>query len=160
MIHRLICFLIFTKNLKPDYTIYKMYPSLETPAEKIINKVQSLYFNEYFHNIIYESGGPEKLVLVSAVAYDSCNKYSGKTINGTSGFFKNKFDDVETYISKTVATVEDDYPVPYSTPPFDVVELYKGNSIPNEEKVLEYYDYDKCIVYNYNYDKCDIDINL
>ena len=84
MIHRLICFLIFTKNLFPDYTIYKMYPSLETPAEKIINKVQSLYFNEYFHNIIYESGGPEKLVLVSALAYDGCNKYSGKTINGTS----------------------------------------------------------------------------
>ena len=56
--------------------------------------------------------------------------------------------------------MEDDYPIPYSTPPFDIVELYKGNSIPNEEKVLGYYDYDKCIVYNYNYDKCDIDINL
>ena len=160
MIHRLICFLIFTKNLKPDYTIYKTYPWLETPAEKIINTVQTYYLNEYFHNIISESGGPEKLVIVSAVAYDSCNKYSGKTVNGTSGFFKNKFEDVETYISKMVATVDEEYPIPYSAPPFDIVELYNGNSIPREESVLEYYDYDKCIVYNYNYDKCDIDVRL
>ena len=59
-----------------------------------------------------------------------------------------------------IATVDDEYPIPYSVPPFDIVELYNGNSISREESVLEYYDYDKCIVYNYNYDKCDIDVRL
>jgi len=154
MLHRLICFLLFTKNLVPDYN--NLFAPYITPTDKIIENVHSQYINEYFHNIIANKN--EKVVLVTSVAYDSCNKYGGKTINGTSEFFKNTLDDVEVYISKMFATYEADYSIPYKTPPFDIVEFYQGESIPYEEKIMQYYEFDKCIVYNYNQDKCTIKV--
>ena len=153
MLHRLICFLVFTKNLVPDYK--NLFAPYITPTDKIIEKVLSQYLNEYFHNIIANKN--EKVVMVTSVAYDSCNKYADKPINGTSEFFKNTLDDVEVYISKMIST-RDDYTIPYTAPPFDIVEFYQGPNIPYEEKIMQYYDFDKCIVYNYNQDKCQINV--
>jgi hypothetical protein len=153
MLHRLICFLVFTKNLVPDYK--NLFAPYITPTDKIIDNVYGQYLNEYFHNII--ANKHEKVVLVTSVVYDSCNRYAGKTINGTSEFFKNTLDDVEVYISKMIST-RDDYTIPYTAPPFDIVEFYQGPNIPYEEKIMQYYDFDKCIVYNYNQDKCQINV--
>jgi hypothetical protein len=154
MLHRLVCFLLFTKNLVPDYkTLQAPYI---TPTDKIIDYVQTLYFNEYFHKIITDKH--EKVVLVTAVAYDACNKYSGKQNNATSEFFKSTMNAVETYIAKTITTSYDNFTIPYQKPPFDIVQLYQGNSIPNEVKLLSSWTFDKCMVYNYNYDKCNIEI--
>lgn len=155
MLHRLICFLIFTKNLIPDYT--NLYSPYITPTDKILNNVHSQYLNEYFNKILL-NGENEKLVFVTAVAYDSCNKYADKTINGTSEFFKNKVDGVETYVSKMISKSEPNISLPYIAPLFDIVELHQGQNIPHEEELLEYYNYDKCIVYNYNKDKCTIKV--
>ena len=158
MLHRLICFLIFTKNLIPNYK--NLYSPYITPTDKILDKVQNQYLNEYFHNIIKEQH--EKVVIVSAVVYDSCNRYSDESINDTSEFFKNTLDDVETYISKMISTIDYHYTntTPYQKPPFDIVEFYQGKSIPYEENLLDYYNFDKCIVYNYNSDKCKINSSL
>ncbi len=154
MLHRIICFLIFTKNLVPDYN--NLFAPYITPTDKIIEKVHSQYINEYFHNIIANKN--EKVVLVTSVAYDSCNKYADKTINGTSKFFKDNLDDVEVYVSKMFSTRDDYTTIPYKAPPFDIVEFYQGESIPYEEKIMQYYEFDKCIVYNYNQDKCTIKV--
>ena len=138
----------------PDYT--KLYSPYITPTDKILNNVHSQYYSEYFNKILTNQN--EKLVIVTAVAYDSCNKYVDKTINGTSGFFKNKVDGVETYVSKMFSKSEPNMSLPYIAPLFDIVELYQGQRIPHEEELLEYYNYDKCIVYNYNKDKCTINV--
>lgn len=154
MLHRVICFLLFTKNLVPDYT--KLFAPYITSTDKMLDKVHGQYYNEYFHNIITNKN--EKVVLVTSVVYDACNKYADKTINGTSEFFKNTLDDVEVYISKMISTYEADYSIPYTAPSFDIVEFYQGPNIPHEEKIMQYYDFDKCIVYNYNQDKCQINV--
>lgn len=46
----------------------------------------------------------------------------------------------------------------YKPAPFDIVDLYYGTNLRNEETLLESYTFDKCIVYNYNYDKCSIEV--
>ena len=154
MLHRLVCFLLFTKNLVPNYkTLQAPYI---TPTDKIINTVHTLYFNEYFHNIMTDKH--EKVVLVTAVAYDACNKYSGKQNNATSEFFKYTMNHVETYVSKIFTSSYENFTIPYQKPPFDIVQLYQGNSIPNEEKLMSSWTFDKCMVYNYNNDKCDIQL--
>lgn len=155
MLHRVICFLIFTTNLVPDYK--NLFPLYITPTNKIIDIAHAEYFNEYFHNII-PTNQYEKLVLVTSIVYDSCNRYANETINGTSKFFKNTLDDVEVYMSKMLSKYDDDYSIPYKRPSFDIVEFYQGSNIPHEEKIMKYYDFDKCIVYNYNEDECQINV--
>ena len=44
----------------------------------------------------------------------------------------------------------------YEPPLYNIVEFYKGSSIPNELTVFKSYNFDKCMVHNYNYDKCNI----
>ena len=157
MLHRLICFLIFTTNQIPDYK--HLYAPYITPTDSILNKVHTKYYSEYFHNIIEESH--EKVVMVSAVVYDACDRFSSSGIDyKMNDFFQGEVDDVETYISKMVSTKytdDDDNTLPYVKPDFDIVELYKGTSIPGEETLQKSYSFDQCIVYNYNYDKCTID---
>jgi hypothetical protein len=135
-----------------------------TPTDGILDSVLASYLNKYFNNIIEENY--EKLVMVSAVAYDACNKYaegSGVKNNKSSEFFKSTMSGVETYVSKIVANklawnkndtwknsrgeVED---------LFDVVEFYHGNRLEHEEQLFRFYNFDKCIVYNHNKDKCNI----
>lgn len=149
MFYRLVCLLIFTDRMIPDYT--NLRSPYITIADKIMDTVHTYYYNEYFNKILKNKF--EKIVMVTAIAYDSCNKYSDKKINGTNDFFKNKMEDVETYISKMVATF-DNTSIEYKHPPFDVVDLYYGTNLPNEEKLMNAYTFDKCMVYNYNYDKC------
>uniref|UniRef100_A0A6C0LTG1 Uncharacterized protein n=1 Tax=viral metagenome TaxID=1070528 RepID=A0A6C0LTG1_9ZZZZ len=154
MIHRLLCFLIFTTNLKPNYK--ELQSPYITPTDNILTKVHTMYFNEYFHSIIEEEH--EKIVMVSAVAYDACNKYAGKKNNQTSEFFKHTMDNVETYLSKMISSKHDttNITTTYEPPLYNIVEFYKGSSIPNELTVFKSYNFDKCMVYNYNYDKCNI----
>ncbi len=154
MIHRLICFLIFTTNQIPDYK--NLYAPYITPTDSILAKVQTKYFTEYFNTIIEESH--EKVVMVSAVVYDACQRFSSRVDYEMNDFFQGEVDDVETYVSKMVSTMNDDgNTLPYVKPDFDIVELYKGSSIPGEETLHDSYSFDQCIVYNYNYDKCTID---
>ena len=154
MIHRLICFLIFTTNQIPDYK--HLYAPYITPTDSILAKVQTKYFTEYFNSIIEESH--EKVVMVSAVVYDACQRFSSGVDYKMNDFFQGEVDDVETYVSKMVSTMIDDgNTLPYVKPDFDIVELYKGSSIPGEETLQKSYYFDQCIVYNYNYDKCTID---
>lgn len=154
MIHRLICFLIFTTNHVPDYT--QLYAPYITATDTILAKVQTKYYSEYFHNIIEESH--EKVVMVSAVVYDACDRFSSSGIDyKMNDFFQGEVDDVETYVSKMVSTKDTDDSLSYEKPDFDIVELYKGTSIPGEETLMKSYSFDQCIVYNYNYDKCTID---
>lgn len=151
MFYRLVCLLIFTNRMIPDYT--NLRSPYITFANKIMDTVHTYYYNEYFNRILQNEH--EKLVIVTSIAYDSCNKYSGKKINGTNDFFKYTMEDVETYISKMVSTF-DNTSIEYKPPPFDIVDLYYGTNLPNEEKLIEYYTFDKCMIYNYNYDKCSI----
>jgi hypothetical protein len=102
----------------------------------------------------------EKLIMVTAVAYDACNKYSGQKIRNTTQFFKSTMDDVETYISKMVATKQKYDNSTYIENPnlaFEPVDFYKGKSLPNEETLMKSYNFDKCMILNYNRDKCTID---
>ena len=102
----------------------------------------------------------EKLIMVTAVAYDACNKYSGQKITNTTQFFKSTMDGVETYISKMFASKKKYDNSTYIENPnlsFDTVDLYKGTSLPNEETLMESYIFDKCMILNYNSDKCTID---
>jgi hypothetical protein len=121
-----------------------------------LTKLHTKYFTEYFNSIIEEKH--EKIVMVTAVVYDACQRFSSGVYYKMNDFFQGEVDDVETYISKMVSTMNDDgNTLPYVKPDFDIVELYKGSSIPGEEKVMKSYSFDQCIVYNYNYDKCTID---
>ena len=156
MIYRLVCFLIFTRNLIPNYK--NLVSPYITPTDKIIDVVQSQYINEYFNNIMENEH--EKLIMVTAVAYDACNKYSGQKIRNTTQFFKSTMDDVETYISKMAASKQQYDNSTYIENPnlsFDTVDLYKGTSLPNEETLMESHIFDKCMILNYNRDKCTID---
>ena len=156
MFYRLVCFLLFTRNLIPDYT--NLFSPYITATDKIINIVQTQYINEYFNNIMENEH--EKLIMVTAVAYDACNKYSGKKITNTTQFFKHTMDNVETYVSKMFATKQYYDNTTYIENPnlsFDIVDFYKGTSLPNEETLLESYNFDKCMILNYNRDKCTID---
>jgi hypothetical protein len=155
MIYRLVCILIFTRNLIPNYK--KLFTPYITPTDKIIETVQTQYINEYLNNIMEEDH--EKLIMVTAVAYDACNKYSGQKITDTTPFFKNTMDDVETYVSKMFASKQNYDNSTYietTNLMFDIVNFYKGNSLPNEETLLESYNFDKCMILNYNRDKCTI----
>ena len=156
MIHRILCFLIFTINSIPNYE--NLRSPYITPTDNILTTVHMMYFNEYFNNIMEDNN--EKIVLVSAVAYDACNKYAGKQNNQTSEFFKSTMDDVETYVSKIFTTKNDNLNITttYNRALYNIVEFYKGSSIPNEETIMKSYNFDKCMVYNYNYDKCNIAI--
>ena len=100
MFYRLVCFLIFTRNLIPNYK--NVFSPYITTTDKIIEIVQTQYINEYFNNIMENDN--EKLIMVTAVAYDACNKYSGQKITNTTQFFKSTMDGVETYISKMFAS--------------------------------------------------------
>ena len=156
MFYRLVCFLLFTQNSIPDYKI--LFSPYITPTDKIINIVQTQYINEYFNNIMEDEH--EKLIMVTAVAYDACNKYSGQKIRNTTQFFKSTMDDVETYVSKMFASKQNYDNATYIENPnlsFDTVDFYKGTSLPNEETILESYNFDKCMILNYNRDKCTID---
>ena len=156
MFYRLVCFLIFTRNSMPDYN--NLFSPYITATDKIIDQVQTQYINEYFNNIMEEDH--EKLIMVTAVAYDACNKYSGQKIRNTTQFFKSTMDDVETYISKMVSTKQKYDNSTYIENPnlsFDTVDLYKGTSLPNEETLMESYIFDKCMILNYNRDKCTIE---
>jgi len=155
MFYRLVCLLIFTNRMIPDYT--NLRSPYITFADKIMDTVHTYYYNEYFNKIL--KNNVEKLVMVTAIAYDSCNKYSDKKINGSNDFFKNKMQDVEIYISKMVATF-DNTSIEYKPAPFNVVDLYYGTNLRNEETLTQSYTFDKCMVYNYNYDKCNIDIDI
>jgi len=156
MFYRLVCFLIFTRNSMPDYK--NLFSPYITTTDKIIDQVQTQYINEYFNNIMEEDH--EKLIMVTAVAYDACNKYSGQKIRNTTQFFKSTMDNVETYISKMVSTKQKYDNATYIENPnlsFDTVDFYKGTSLPNEETLMESYNFDKCMILNYNRDKCTID---
>ena len=156
MLYRLVCFLIFTRNLIPDYK--NLFSPYITATDKIIDQVQTQYINEYFNNIMEEDH--EKLIMVTAVAYDACNKYSGQKIRNTTQFFKSTMDDVETYISKIVSTKQKYDNSTYIENPnlaFEPVDFYKGTSLPNEETLMQSYNFDKCMILNYNRDKCTID---
>ena len=156
MFYRLVCFLLFTQNSMPDYK--NLFSPYITPTDKIINIVQTQYINEYFNNIM--ENDHEKLIIVTAVAYDACNKYSGKKITNTTQFFKSTMDDVETYVSKMFASKKNYDNSTYIENPnliFDTVDFYKGTSLPNEETLMESYNFDKCMILNYNRDKCTID---
>jgi len=137
----------------PDYK--HIYAPYITPTDTILNKVHTKYYTEYFHNIIEESH--EKVVMVSVVVYDACQRFSSGIDYNMPEFFQGKIDDVETYVSKMVSTKDVNASLPYVKPDFDIVELYKGQRIPGEETLLKSYTYDQCIVYNYNHDKCTID---
>jgi hypothetical protein len=140
----------------PDYN--NLFSPYITATDKIIDQVQTQYINEYFNNIMEEDH--EKLIMVTAVVYDACNKYSGQKIRNTTQFFKSTMDDVETYISKMVSTKQKYDNSTYIENPnlsFDTVDLYKGTSLPNEETLMESYIFDKCMILNYNRDKCTID---
>jgi hypothetical protein len=128
MFYRLVCILIFTNRMMPDYT--NLRSPYITIADKIIDTVHTYYLN----------------------------KYSGKKINGTNDFFKYKIKDVETYISKMFSTFDNSSFVSYKPAPFDTVDLYYGTNLRNEETLLKSYTFDKCMVYNYNYDKCSINV--
>ena len=154
MFYRLVCILIFTNRIMPDYA--NLRSPYITFADKIIDTVHTYYLNEYFNRILQNEH--EKLIIATSIAYDSCNKYSGKKINGTNDFFKYKIKDVETYISKMFATFDNSSAASYIPAPFDIVDLYYGTNLRNEETLLESYTFDKCIVYNYNYDKCSIEV--
>lgn len=163
MIYRLICFVIFTTNLVPNYK--KLVTPYITPTDSILDLVWAAYLNHYFNNIIEDNS--EKVVMVSAVAYDACNKYgdgSGVKNNQSSEFFRGTMSGVEIYVSKIFANklawnkndtwknsrgeVVDGL--------FDVVEFYQGNRLEHEEDLFGFYNFDKCIVYNHNMDKCTI----
>ena len=154
MFYRLVCILIFTNRMMPDYT--NLRSPYITIADKIIDTVHTYYLNEYFNRILQNQY--EKLIIATSIAYDSCNKYSGKKINGTNDFFKYKIKDVETYISKMFSTFDNSSFVSYKPAPFDTVDLYYGTNLRNEETLLKSYTFDKCMVYNYNYDKCSINV--
>lgn len=156
MIYRLVCFLIFTRNLIPDYK--NLFSPYITPTDKMLDIVQTQYINEYFNNIMENEY--EKLIIVTAVAYDACNKYSGKKITNATQFFKSTMDDVETYVSKMFASKKNYDNSTYIENPnliFEPVDFYKGTSLPNEETLMESYNFDKCMILNYNRDKCTID---
>ena len=162
MIYRLICFVIFTTNLVPNYK--KLVSPYLTSTDSILDSVLASYLKKYFNNIIEENC--EKLIMVSAVAYDACNKYGSDRViqnNKSEEFFKRTMSGVETYVSKMFANkldwnkndtwknsrgeVED---------LFDIVQFYKGNRLEHEDELFKFYNFDKCIVYNHNKDKCNI----
>ena len=45
MIHRLLCFLIFTTNLKPNYK--ELQSPYITPTDNILTKVHTMYFTPF-----------------------------------------------------------------------------------------------------------------
>jgi len=162
MIYRLICFVIFTTNLIPNYK--KLMSPYITPTDGILDSVLASYLNKYFNNIIEEN--TEKVVMVSAVAYDACNKYgggSGRVNNKSEEFFKRTMSGVEVYVSKMFANKlawnkNDTWKNSHGEVEdlFDVVEFYKGSRLEHEEHLFRFYNFDKCIVYNHNKDKCNI----
>jgi len=140
----------------PDYK--NLFSPYITATNKIIDQVQTQYINEYFNNIMEEDH--EKLIIVTAVAYDACNKYSGQKIRNTTQFFQSTMDNVETYVSKMAASKQHYDNATYIENPnliFEPVDLYKGTSLPNEETLMESYIFDKCMILNYNRDKCTIE---
>jgi hypothetical protein len=53
MIYRLICFVIFTTNLVPNYK--KLMSPYITPTDGILDLVLGRVLNQYFNNIIEEN---------------------------------------------------------------------------------------------------------
>lgn len=125
----------------------------ETPDITMMSNAQNYLWSEYFNNIIT---GNEKVVLVSALAYDACS-YSDKNYT-MHDYFTYEIPTVDIRISKMVASIVEDDPVQYIVPPFPIVELYSGKSLPNEENLVGSYTFDKCMVYNPDARRCPVNV--
>lgn len=142
MIFKLLCFLIFTPEAK------KLYPSHATPnVDKniyIMHNAQKHYFNEHFANMKTDH---DKLVMVSAIVYNSNLYKTENTTLNTSIYFKNILNqDIDVILSKMVTTRADFTPYTSNVVNYDIVEYYVGNNfIPNEENIMTN-EYDKCMI--------------
>lgn len=146
MLFKLLCFLIFTPEAKRVYQPHAI-PNVDKNIY-ILHNAQKHYFNEYYTNMKTVN---EKLVMVSAIVYDSNLYKTENTTLNTSIYFKNILDqDIDIILSKMVTTRMDDFTI--DTSPnivkYDIVEYYVGNNfIPNEENIMTN-DYDKCMIVN------------
>ena len=125
---------------------------VETPDVSMMSKAYQYLFSEYFNHIIT---GHEKVVIVSALAYDACS-YSDKNYT-MHDYFTYEIPTVDIRISKMFASITDD-DVPMIVSPFPIVELFSGNSLPNEENLVRSYTFDKCMVYNPDAKRCPVNV--
>jgi hypothetical protein len=72
-------------------------------------------------------------------------------------YFTYEIPTVDIRISKMFASITDD-DVPMIVSPFPIVELFSGNSLPNEENLVGSYTFDKCMVYNPDAKRCPVNV--
>jgi hypothetical protein len=120
----------------------------ETPDVSMMSNAYEYLFSEYFNHIIT---GHEKVVIVSALAYDACS-YIDKNYT-MQDYFTGEIPTVDIRISKMFASITDD-DVPIIVSPFPIVELFSGKTLPNEENLLKSYTFDQCMVYNPDAKRC------
>lgn len=155
MLYRLYCMIIFTAASRISLQKYLQMDMQhrETPDVTMMSNAQTYLWSEYFNNIIT---GPEKVVVVSALAYDACS-YSDKNYT-MHDYFTYEIPNVDIRISKMFSSITDD-DVQYIVPPFPIVELFSGKSLPNEENLVDAYTFDKCMVYNPDAHRCPVTVH-
>jgi hypothetical protein len=144
MLHKLLCFLIFTPEAKKVYQPFAI-PNVEKNSN-IAYHAQKHYFNEYFSNL---KSGHEKLVMVSSIVYNSNLYQTDNTTLNTSIYFQNVLDqDIDILVGKMITSHIDNFEkTTKDVIEYDIVEYYTGNYIPNEEKILTN-NYDNCMIVN------------
>ena len=154
MFYRLYCMILFSAAARISVQKYLQMDMqhVETPDVSMMSKAYQYLFSEYFNHIIT---GHEKVVIVSALAYDACS-YSDKNYT-MHDYFTYEIPTVDIRISKMFASITDD-DVPMIVSPFPIVELFSGNSLPNEENLVGSYTFDKCMVYNPDAKRCPVNV--
>jgi hypothetical protein len=142
MIFKLLCFLIFTPEAKRVYQPNEMHNVDKNIY--ILHNAQKHYLNEHFASMKTEH---DKLVMVSAIVYNSNLYKTENTTLNSSIYFKNILDqDIDILLSKMVTTRSDFTPYTSHVVTYDIVEYYVGNNfIPNEENIMSN-NYDKCMI--------------
>lgn len=150
MFYRLYCMIIFTAASRISLQKYLQMDMQhrETPDVTMMSNAQTYLWSEYFNHIIT---GPEKVVVVSALAYDACS-YIDQNYT-IPDYFSGTIPTVDIRVSKMFSSITDDE-VPYIVPPFPILELYSGKSLPNELNLLDSYTFDQCMVYNPDARRC------
>jgi len=154
MLYRLYCMILFSAASRISVQKYLQMDMqhVETPDVSMMSKAYQYLFSEYFNHIIT---GHEKVVIVSALAYDACS-YVDKNYT-MHDYFTYEIPTVDIRISKMFASITDD-DVPMIVSPFPIVELFSGNSLPNEENLVRSYTFDKCMVYNPDAKRCPVNV--